>query len=133
MARTETRPTQTTPATPTVAPASAPSADDFTIESVEWVKTRGGTVKEPEPKLVAALTQSWANRVVKGNSVETPASKIVCSSKEEVKLRTRQIREAGAALNIGVGIREVPVPGGKVEIHFRARKRRGSGEVTQPA
>lgn len=129
MARTDTRNTPT----PAPTPAPAVSIDEFAIEPVEWVSTRGGVKKEPHPQLVAMLRKSWESRVVKGNSIQTPAYKLICANDEQVKLRTRQLREAGESLGIGVGIREVTASGGKTELHFRARKRRGSGAVSQVA
>lgn len=109
---------------PTAASALATTTSDtLQIEEVAWAE---GTTREVHPQLRDMLAKSWANRIEKGNTVQTPAFKIVVKNAEDQKLRTQQLRDAGNALNIGVGIRAID-NNGKTELHFRAQRRRGTG------
>lgn len=121
-----------TPQTATEPQAETPVAteDSLTIESVAWTGA-GGQVKEPHPQLLTLLRKSWENRVENGNRIETPAYRLTCKTQEEAKLRTRQLREAGDYLKIGVGVRQYANPEtGMHEVHFRARRRRGTRTET---
>lgn len=105
-------------------PEPANETDELSFEEVEWV---AGKAPDLHPQLVERLEHSWANRVVKGNLITTPAFKITAPNVETLKKRERQLRDAGAHLGVGVAIKAKERIDGSFDIHFRARKRRGSG------
>lgn len=103
---------------------TATPAADLQFEEVEW--NGRGAVREPHPAIVERLRKSWDNRIVKGNAIKTPAYRVTYASTEQRKELVADMRAAGDVLNVGVGVRIIETTPTTGEIHFRARKRRGS-------
>lgn len=126
-------PPRNRPATAETADVEATTTPDLEelgeleIEDAEWTGSGG---RQIHPQLQERIQRSWDNRVVNGNHIQTPAFKVPVRNADELKLRTRQLRDAAAALKIGVGIRPEVNDDGAGYVHFRARKRRGSGDVS---
>lgn len=111
---------------PATTPAPAPATPEF--ESVEWgSSTKMRPVNE---QCVAALRQSWSNRVEKDGKIETPAYVRRCATERDAAEFVKDLRAAGqhlanTGLPIGVAIR-MRQENGMFEVHFRSRKRRGA-------
>lgn len=127
--RNTPEPVENAPETPVSTPETLVSAElaELDLEDVGF-EAPGG--RQLHPQIVAAIQRSWDQKIEKGNRIETPTSRLVCRTETEAKERVRQIRDAGAHLKIGVGVKGPENVNGTWVVRFRARKRRGTSDAS---
>lgn len=117
-----------TNATQTNVEETAPAAQDDIWGEIEEV----ALVEEnaPDERLVAMLKKSEAARVAGADAV---GYRLVVANGEVAKSRIAEIRKAGGVkyAACGVGITTTVTADNRVEILFKARKRRGSDKADE--